>query len=62
MKQGNWKLWGIKSNIIKFKKFNILDSSEENFQGRGQGGMDTFRESSLDMIYIKKDFYYKKIK
>ena len=47
----------------KFKKFNILDSSEENFQGRGQGGMDTFRESSLDMIYIKKDyFYYKKIK
>ena len=41
----------------KFKKFNILDSSEENFQGRGQGGMDTFRESSLDMIYIKKDYF-----
>lgn len=43
----------------KFKKFNILDSSKkkENFQGRGQGGMDTFRESSLDMIYIKKDYF-----
>ena len=42
----------------KFKKFNNLDSSKkENFQGRGQGGMETFRESSLDMIYIKKDYF-----